>query len=203
MSGDANATLKEKNSSLLTKSIEINTRDVELDSDIASNTWNDLKDMERLGRKQEMKVRDSYLGMVISYLIKFAHEAYVQLPNDSRFHMSLDEHLGRSTDVSFTVQHSCITQALTTKNRVSSFGLVNGGTAGLIYMYITTWFGFSCLIASMAEMASMAPTTGGQYHWVSEFSPKSTQRFLSYITGTLIIFISTLIDFVELMKRLF
>ena len=35
----------------------------------------------------------------------------------------------------------------------------------------------------MAEMASMAPTAGGQYHWVSEFAPKKCQRFLSYVTG--------------------
>lgn len=28
-----------------------------------------------------------------------------------------------------------------------------------------------------------APTSGGQYHWVSEFAPPSTQKFLSYITG--------------------
>lgn len=40
-------------------------------------------------------------------------------------------------------------------------------------------------IASMAEMASMAPTTGGQYHWVSEFAPKSAQRELSYVVGWL------------------
>ena len=36
---------------------------------------------------------------------------------------------------------------------------------------------------SFAEMASIAPTSGGQYHWVSEFSPKKYQRTLSYITG--------------------
>jgi choline transport protein len=41
----------------------------------------------------------------------------------------------------------------------------------------------TCVIASMADMASMAPTSGGQYHWVSEFAPKSTQRYLSYIVG--------------------
>jgi choline transport protein len=36
---------------------------------------------------------------------------------------------------------------------------------------------------SLAEMASMAPTAGGQYHWVSEFAPPSMQRSLSYFTG--------------------
>ena len=28
-----------------------------------------------------------------------------------------------------------------------------------------------------------SPTAGGQYHWVSEFSPRWCQKFLSYITG--------------------
>lgn len=37
----------------------------------------------------------------------------------------------------------------------------------------------------MAEMASMAPTAGGQYHWISEFAPRNSQRILSYIIGWL------------------
>lgn len=65
------------------------------------------------------------------------------------------------------------------------FGLINGGTGGLIWTYIGTLFGFLAAIISMAEMASMAPTTGGQYHWVSEFAPRSAQKFLSYIVGWL------------------
>ncbi|KAL5388826.1 hypothetical protein PMIN03_005600 [Paraphaeosphaeria minitans] len=28
-----------------------------------------------------------------------------------------------------------------------------------------------------------APTSGGQYHWVSEFAPPRIQKFLSYIVG--------------------
>lgn len=34
-------------------------------------------------------------------------------------------------------------------------------------------------------MLFRAPTTGGQYHWISEFSPKKHQKFLSYIMGWL------------------
>ncbi|KAJ9618854.1 hypothetical protein H2203_008670 [Taxawa tesnikishii (nom. ined.)] len=67
----------------------------------------------------------------------------------------------------------------------NTFGLVNGGTGGLIWVYIGTYFGFFCAILSMAEMASMAPTTGGQYHWVSEFAPRSAQKVLSYLVGWL------------------
>ncbi|KAJ5278473.1 hypothetical protein N7524_004626 [Penicillium chrysogenum] len=43
--------------------------------------------------------------------------------------------------------------------------------------------GFGFIIVSLAEMASMAPTSGGQYHWVSEFSSPRYQKFLSYTTG--------------------
>ncbi|CAO2649329.1 Nn.00g067140.m01.CDS01 [Neocucurbitaria sp. VM-36] len=63
------------------------------------------------------------------------------------------------------------------------FGLFNGGTAGVIWMTVITWFFVMAMIASLAEMASMAPTAGGQYHWVSEFAPPSFQKPLSYIVG--------------------
>ncbi|KAK8059088.1 hypothetical protein PG996_009018 [Apiospora saccharicola] len=66
---------------------------------------------------------------------------------------------------------------------VASIGLQNGGTAGMIWMYLVCWAGFGFVNVSMAEMASMAPTTGGQYHWISEFAPKQHQKFLSYVMG--------------------
>ena len=62
-------------------------------------------------------------------------------------------------------------------------GLVDGGRAGLFWSYIWTFAGFGFITSSLAEMASMAPTSGGQYHWVSEFAPLRHQRFLSYMTG--------------------
>jgi choline transport protein len=39
----------------------------------------------------------------------------------------------------------------------TSQGLVNGGPAGLIWLYIWTFVGMTFVIASLAEMASMAP----------------------------------------------
>jgi amino acid transporter len=47
----------------------------------------------------------------------------------------------------------------------SFFALLNGGTGGAVWIYLGTFIGFFLAIASMAEMASIAPTTGGQYHW--------------------------------------
>ncbi|KAI5364589.1 Putative amino acid/polyamine transporter I [Septoria linicola] len=63
--------------------------------------------------------------------------------------------------------------------------LTNGGTAGVIWGYIVVVVGFSFVYMSIAEMTSMAPTSGGQYHWVSEFAPQPAQKFLSYLVGWL------------------
>ncbi|KAK4665160.1 uncharacterized protein QC763_510710 [Podospora pseudopauciseta] len=76
-------------------------------------------------------------------------------------------------------------QTWETELNVSVFGLVNGGTGGVIWVYFGAFLGLFLAILTMAEMASMAPTTGGQYHWVSEFAPRSSQRFLSFIVGWL------------------
>ncbi|KAG6365774.1 hypothetical protein INS49_007385 [Diaporthe citri] len=68
---------------------------------------------------------------------------------------------------------------------VSNIGLVNGGTAGLIWMFFICWVAFIFINTSMAEMGSMMPTVGGQYHWVSEFAPRDYQKFISYLMGWL------------------
>ena len=48
-----------------------------------------------------------------------------------------------------------------------SVGFANGGFAGLFWCFITTVLCYGTIVASLAEMESMAPTSGGQYHWVS------------------------------------
>ncbi|KAL9091371.1 MAG: hypothetical protein Q9159_001455 [Coniocarpon cinnabarinum] len=65
----------------------------------------------------------------------------------------------------------------------TSTSLINGGFSGAIYQYLWVFAGYLTVIVSLAEMASMAPTAGGQYHWVSEFAPQRWQRFLSYLAG--------------------
>lgn len=62
-------------------------------------------------------------------------------------------------------------------------GLRNGGRPGLLYTNLWNFVGFLPIYLSMAEMASMAPISGAQYHWVSEFAPHGWQRLLSYVTG--------------------
>jgi choline transport protein len=62
-------------------------------------------------------------------------------------------------------------------------GLTNGGLPALVYSVLWNFIGFGPIYFSMAEMASMAPIAGAQYHWVSEFAPENLQRVLSYFTG--------------------
>jgi choline transport protein len=51
----------------------------------------------------------------------------------------------------------------------SQFAILNGGRAGAIWVYLGAFFGFLTAIASMAEMSSMSPTTGGQYRKLLRF----------------------------------
>lgn len=62
-------------------------------------------------------------------------------------------------------------------------GLIDGGTAGLLYNVLWSFFGFGSIYLSLAEMASMAPIAGSLYHWVSEFAPENIQGVLSYFSG--------------------
>lgn len=63
--------------------------------------------------------------------------------------------------------------------------LTNGGTAGLLWGFIIVFTGNLMVYLSIAELVSMAPTAGGQYHWVSEWAPEKAQKILSYIVGWL------------------
>ncbi|KAK6436559.1 hypothetical protein LTR95_007251 [Oleoguttula sp. CCFEE 5521] len=70
----------------------------------------------------------------------------------------------------------------------NSFAIItNGGTAGLFWGFVIVFGGFLFVYASIAELSSMAATSGGQYHWVSEFAPPRVQRYLSFLTGWLAI----------------
>lgn len=44
--------------------------------------------------------------------------------------------------------------------------LLAGGSAGLFWTLVSSYIGQTFIVLSLAEMSSMAPTAGGQYHWV-------------------------------------
>ncbi|CAO1600487.1 hypothetical protein XANCAGTX0491_004176 [Xanthoria calcicola] len=66
-------------------------------------------------------------------------------------------------------------------------GLTNGGTAGFAYSYLFALVGSLSIFTVLGEMASLAPTSGGQYHWTYMLAPASCRKFLSYIMGWLVI----------------
>lgn len=115
------------------------------DAHLLGNTGNDVHDMHRMGKTQELKRSFRFLS-IISFVI-----------------------ILQSTWESMLL--------------VFQYGLTNGGTAGVIWLTLLVIVGALCMIASFAEMASMAPTAGGQYHWVSEFAPRSWQKGMSYLVG--------------------
>ncbi|SLM34649.1 Amino acid/polyamine transporter I [Lasallia pustulata] len=62
-------------------------------------------------------------------------------------------------------------------------GLVNGGSVALVYGFILAAIGTMCLAASLAEMASITPISGAQYHWTAQFAPKRAAAFVSWMQG--------------------
>ncbi|KAK5134388.1 hypothetical protein LTR08_006568 [Meristemomyces frigidus] len=66
-----------------------------------------------------------------------------------------------------------------------TFVLTDGGTADLFWGFLAVAPGMMLVYASLAELASMSPAAGGQYHWVSEFAPPRMQKVLSYTVGWL------------------
>ncbi|KAK3652950.1 hypothetical protein LTR56_004898 [Elasticomyces elasticus] len=68
---------------------------------------------------------------------------------------------------------------------ISVYALEDGGTAIIFWGLIAGIIGMTFVYASLAEMASMFPTAGGQYHWVSELAPPKMQKGLSYVVGWL------------------
>ena len=61
--------------------------------------------------------------------------------------------------------------------------LQSGGPASLMYGLLLAWLGTLANAASLAEISSIYPTAGGQYHWTYCLTPPFARRFTSYIVG--------------------
>ncbi|KKY18075.1 putative amino acid transporter [Phaeomoniella chlamydospora] len=66
---------------------------------------------------------------------------------------------------------------------VIATALISGGAPCLFYNYIIAFIGTICIAASLAELASIWPTAGGQYHWVAHLAPENHKLFISWLTG--------------------
>ncbi|KAI1403912.1 amino acid transporter [Hypoxylon fuscum] len=62
---------------------------------------------------------------------------------------------------------------------------VNGGPAALAWGFPIAWMCSLSVYLCLAEMASIAPISGGQYFWVAILAPQKYKRFCGYLTGWL------------------
>ena len=63
-----------------------------------------------------------------------------------------------------------------------------GGSVTLLYGIICSCVVYACVGVSLAEMISVYPTPGGQYHFTSILASKKWSRGLSYICGSISMF---------------
>ncbi|KAM3075567.1 hypothetical protein ACMFMG_007706 [Clarireedia jacksonii] len=66
---------------------------------------------------------------------------------------------------------------------VVTAALANGGAPCLFYNYCISLLGSLAISLSLAEIASIWPTAGGQYHFVAALAPKSQRKIASWFTG--------------------
>ncbi|GAB7344807.1 hypothetical protein MBLNU457_3267t2 [Dothideomycetes sp. NU457] len=92
--------------------------------------------------------------------------------------------LKRCFDIFTSIGYSAVVSSSWEISMVSvMYSIINGGLAGTFWIFIVAASGMFATTLSMAEMASMAPTEGAQYHWVSELAPRRIQKFLSFLVG--------------------
>ena len=61
--------------------------------------------------------------------------------------------------------------------------LLSGGPVSVIYGFLLAWAGTLTQAASLAEISSIYPTAGGQYHWTACMAPQGGKKWLSYVVG--------------------
>ncbi|KAL4739974.1 amino acid/polyamine transporter I [Aspergillus similis] len=66
-------------------------------------------------------------------------------------------------------------------------GLYNGGPAAIVYGLLVSIVGNLAIAMSLAELASMHPTAGAQYHWTYVLAPWHP-RFFSFFQGWITVF---------------
>ncbi|KAM5491140.1 hypothetical protein MaudMau93_002161 [Microsporum audouinii] len=59
----------------------------------------------------------------------------------------------------------------------------NGGPRALAWGIIVVIAGGLAQSASMAEMASMQPIAGAQYHWTHHLAPQKHKKFITWMQG--------------------
>ncbi|KAF4984987.1 hypothetical protein FDECE_16919 [Fusarium decemcellulare] len=77
----------------------------------------------------------------------------------------------------------CLLATWEALSSVISAALESGGAPCLFYNYILSFLCTIAIAASLAEIASIYPTAGGQYYWVAALSPVSSRSAAAWFTG--------------------
>lgn len=179
-----------------------NYRDsIELTSRIAvsenKGTQSDERDMDRMGKLQELRVCHKPAPRISGHTNR--RPAAIQVPDHLRLWCTPRQHMGILNDVcslrptfkSTTDKTLQRYRNLTLQRRPRRWDLV--ARCRLLRHVLRHAFisrdgiNVSNYQSFWTELRSdhriRAPTAGGQYHWISELSPRKYQKILSYITG--------------------
>ncbi|KAJ5740781.1 hypothetical protein N7493_000653 [Penicillium malachiteum] len=67
-------------------------------------------------------------------------------------------------------------------------GLLNGGPAGLVWGMVLSIIGTMAMALSLAELASICPRAGAQYHWTAVLAPPKIRAFTTWMQGWITVF---------------
>jgi choline transport protein len=112
------------------------------------------------------------------YIVEFTHGEgiveKIQLKG-----LSLQEDVGRQMTKLETISASwVICDSWAGIAGTISLAIAQGGPVTLVYGPVLILILVGCCALTLAELASVYPTAGGQYHWTSILAPKSMNRAL-------------------------
>ncbi|KAJ5805360.1 hypothetical protein N7474_011247 [Penicillium riverlandense] len=125
----------------------------------------------------------------------FEHQSHSRTGSNGSFHggvstsRSSRKHLERSFG-SLSILSLSVTLLSSWESIANSFeeGLVNGGPAGLVWGMVLSITGTMAMALSLAELASMCPLAGAQYHWTALLAPPRIRAFSTWMQGWITVF---------------
>lgn len=87
--------------------------------------------------------------------------------------------------VSITIASTSYCDSLTSPGGSLSISVLNGGPPGILYEFITACVFYGFVGASIAELASSIPSSGGVYHWASITPGAKWGRVIGFFCGYL------------------
>lgn len=164
-------------------------------SEDGENEQVDARDMYRMGKDQQFRVSSTDPPSWCLLLIPVAN---LSTEYDDHVHQHGAMYLGDHLDVSVRIPiHHCsdattvhpwedcsmeASQRYSTHTSGLSLASCSLSCPWPRWPVCGCWQ-FECSSSAVLIIIYRAPTSGGQYHWVSEFAPAKYQRILSYISG--------------------